>query len=291
MSTENQNTEAAPVEQLVAAPAPAAPVAAPVPVNPLLARIQLPGETFKLPSCGVFYKNGELHPSVTDAEVHVHPMTVIDEITIKTPDMLFSGRAVEEVFGRCIPQVLKPTELLAKDVDFLMLCLRKVSYGNTLELASTHFDCEKVDEPKSQNYMIDINVFIQNTKRIDPTSVAKDYTVSFDNDQVIKMQPVRFSDFINLMQVQEDVNMAPEKQVDILVKALARVILSVDEITDPGMIGEWLRMIKPAYLNKLNDQLEASVNWGPDFKYKIECKDCGEAQEVVAPLNPLAFFT
>lgn len=265
----------------------------PVPSNnPLLARIQLPGETFKLPSCGIFYTNGELDPSVKDAEVHVHPMTVLDEIMIKTPDMLFSGRAVEEVFGRCIPSVLKPGELLAKDVDFLLLCLRKVSYGDILELETSHTGCKMhKDKPKYHKYAIDVNTFIKNSNRMDPTTVAKDYTINLPNGQVVKMQPVRFADFIQLMQSQDDDKMTPEQQVDVLVRALARVIVCVDETADTSMIAEWLRALKPEYLHKLNHQLENTVSWGPDFKYKINCKDCDEEHTIVAPLNPLAFFT
>lgn len=276
-------------EQEVTAPAPQAP---PAPENPLLSRIQIPGETFKLPSCGVFYNNGELSPRVKDAEVHVHPMTVLDEIVIKTPDMLFSGKAVHEVFKRCVPDIAKPEALLAKDVDFLLLCLRKVSYGDELELPHTHYQCSKRgDEPKSHEYRLNVNHFIQSTKRLDPTTVKNTFRVVLPNEQVVNMQPVRFADFILLMQAQEQESTAsPEEQVATLVEALGNIILSVDEITNHDMILEWLRAIKPEYLNKLNEKLEETVQWGPDFKYTVECKDCGEALEVVAPLNPLAFF-
>lgn len=284
MTTEQENTTAP-------APAVEVPAELPKPVNPLLSRVQLPGETFKLPSCGLFYHNGELDPSVTDAEVHVHPMTVIDEIMIKTPDLLFSGEAVQKVFNNCIPQVLKPSELLAKDVDFLLLCLRKVSYGTTLEMETTHWEC-KHEDPKQHVYPIDITQFIANTKRIDPTSVNREFKVKLPNDQTIAMQPVRFKDYVKLMQAQEQENkMSPEEQLAALVDTLANIIVTVDEVSDSEFIKEWLRVIKPEFLNKLNAQLEKTVHWGPDFTYKVTCKDCGEAQEVVAPLNPLAFFT
>jgi len=105
------------------------------------------------------------------------------------------------------------------------------------------------------------------------------------------MQPIRFADFVQLMQAQDDEKMTPAAQVTLLVESLSRIITSVDEITDNALIIDWLRHIKPGHLNKLNEQMEDTVSWGPDFKYKINCKDCGMAQEVVAPLNPLAFFT
>ena len=105
--------------------------------NPLIERSRIPGEIHRLPSRGIFYTNGELDGSVRDGELQIFPMTLIDEITMKSPDLLFSGDAVKQVLGRCVPQVLKPGQLLSKDVDFLMLVIRKASYGD-LEINYKH---------------------------------------------------------------------------------------------------------------------------------------------------------
>lgn len=262
----------------------------PAPTNPLLARIQLPGETFKLPSGGLFYTDGELADHVKDAEVQVHPMTVLDEIMIKTPDMLFSGKAVQDVFGRCIQDVLKPNQLLAKDVDFLLLCLRKVSYGDTLEMEAVHYDCPAVVDPDIHSYMVDVNTFIKNSKLMDPTSVKQHFFVELPNKQKVNMSPIRFEDFVILMQLQDEANQSPEEQVTELTKTLANVIVNVDEITDKAMIIEWLKILKPEYLKILRGRMEDTVQWGPDFMFTYTCKDCDEMREVIAPLNPLAFF-
>ena len=266
----------------------------PAPTNPLLARIQLPGETFKLPSGGLFYNDGELADHVKDAEVQVHPMTVLDEIMIKTPDMLFSGKAVQEVFSRCIQDVIKPNKLLARDVDFLLLCLRKVSYGNTLEMEDVHYDCparKKDEEPVSHTYAVDVNVFIKNSTSMDPTTTKQNFFVELPNQQKVNMTPIRFEDFVTLMQVQDNDTRTPEEQVTELSRTLSNIIVNVDEITDKKMIIEWLCNLKPEFLKLLHKRLEDTVQWGPDFKYSYECKDCGQAREVVAPMNPLAFFT
>ena len=270
---------------------PAAPVPAP-PVNPLMARVQLPGEHFKLPSGGLFYNEGELAVHVKDAEVHVHPMTVLDEIMIKTPDMLFSGQAVREVFGRCIPDVISPDRLLAKDVDFLLLCLRKVSYGDKLEMEDVHYGCpEAGDEPEAHRYMVDVNTFIKGSIAMDPTTTKQHFYVKLPNDQTVNMTPIRFADFVTLMQIQDDDTKSPQEQVIELTRTLSNIIVNVDEITDKQMIIEWLKALKPSFLKMLHERLEDAVQWGPDFKYKYECKDCGQMREVIAPLNPLAFFT
>ena len=114
-----------------------------VEANPLLSKIQMPGRRFRLPSRGLFYTNGELDENVIDGEVEVFSMTAIDEISLRSPEFLFNGEAIERVFLRCIPEVKKPLKLLSKDVDFLLTALRVVSYGDILDV---DLRCEKCQE-------------------------------------------------------------------------------------------------------------------------------------------------
>ena len=261
----------------------------PATINPLLQRIQLPGETFTLPSGGLFYSPGVLDPSVKNAEIHVHPMTTIDEIVMKTPDMLFSGKAVEEVFARCIPQIREPLNLLAKDVDFLLTCLRKISYGEQIQIEYQH-TCENA---KTHTYTIDITQFIRNAKRIDPSNIGNNFSVTLPNGQVVKIQPMKFSEFVSIMQTMNstDETMTPEKIRDELIDTAADVIIAVDEITDHTFIREWLGKIPPKYTRLLDKQINESSDWGPDFDTIITCKDCKKKVKVESPLNPLSFFT
>ena len=96
--------------------------------NPLLDRLnRMPGETIRLPSLGQFYEHGELEEGVVNGEIVLNPMTMTDEIMMKSPDMLFQGTAIERVFQRCSPQIKKPLDLLSSDVDFILTHLRKIS--------------------------------------------------------------------------------------------------------------------------------------------------------------------
>ncbi len=257
-------------------------------VNPLLGRIQLPGETFTLPSGGLFYKEGVLSPDVVNAEIYVQPMTTLDEITMKSPDLLFSGKAVKEVFGRCIPQVLDTDKLLSKDVDFLLACLRKVSYGNEMAIEYTH-DCK---DAKKHSYVVDVSHFVLAAKRIDPTTVEQEYVVKLKNDQVVKFQPVLFGDYIAIMQALSSANDSetPEQVRDEMVKSLSGLIRSVDEVEDRTMIEEWLKEIPPMYVADINKRIEQVSSWGAEFTATINCLDCGKKVEAEIPLNPLSFF-
>jgi len=256
--------------------------------NPLLERVILPGSSFQLPSRGLFYKNGELSPDVQMGEVNIHAMSAYDEILMKTPDTLFSGEAVNIVFKRCIPQILKPFELLAKDVDFLLVCLRQITYGDELELTYNHF-CK--DDSKSHTYMVSISDFLQKTVKIDPTTLGTTYTQKLKNGQVIHLRPTRFKDIIKMYQDSDpNKSRTPEEELEMSVFAIKSVIEKVDEITDDKLIEEWIRKISAGWIGELSSVIEKAGNFGPEFKYKTKCKDCGKDITIESPINPVNFF-
>lgn len=254
--------------------------------NPLLARIRIPGETFRLPSGGLFYEPGVLSEKVIDGEIYVSPMTAIDEIALKTPDLLFSGQAIPQVFGRCIPDVLKAGKMLAKDVDFLLIALRKVSFGPQMELTYTH-TCEKA---KEHSYIVNVDEFLKKSKRIDPNTVSKNFHLTLSNGQIVHVEPISFESYVALMQASE-ADVEPAKLAQRLVFSVSQIIKSVDSVTDNAHIQEWLAHIPPMLMKQVTDSIEKTTEWGPDFMTTMKCKDCGLEAQVQAPLNPLAFFT
>lgn len=114
--------------------------------NPLLKKIQLPGKRFRLPSRGLFYINGELDDSVEGGEIEVFSMTTSDEVTLRSPEFLFTGESIERVFLRCVPEIKKPLELLSKDVDYVLACLRIVSYGGIYNITTRCPRCEELQK-------------------------------------------------------------------------------------------------------------------------------------------------
>jgi hypothetical protein len=258
-------------------------------VNPLMTRIRLPGETFRIPSLGLFYKDGELDDSVVGGEVHVFPMTTMDEIIFKTPDRLFTGEAVVDVFSRCIPQVLKPKQLLAKDVDFLMACLRLVTYGPVMDVSYIH-SCE---DAKVHQYKVEVRPFLQRAKTLDPTTIGTSFAHTLPNGQVIHIRPPLFSSVIALSQSMDftDVDLTPERMSEILMSTLASMIEAVDEVTDPEMIGEWLNKLNAGWVREVSDTVALVSDWGANFKVQLLCQDCGAPIPIEVSTNPLTFFT
>lgn len=262
-------------------------------VNPLLQqlRARIPGETFRLPSLGLFYKNGELDESVQNGEVHVYPLTTIDEIVLGTPDKLLNGKAVEEVFSRCIPQIKKPMYLLQKDVDFLLSALRLLSYGPTMTMTYKH-TCKNARE---HQYDIDLNSIVAGVKYVDPTSLEHKYKITIGTGQTITFHPPVFKNVVEFYQTltfnKENVDENDEaKMQDHLMKTYANLINDVDGITDKNMIIEWLKALPTDMFKTFADSLHVVGEWGLKTRVKRKCVDCNEEIELDANTNPISFF-
>lgn len=257
--------------------------------NPLLKRKnKFPGETFRLPSKGLLYFNGELDEEVKDGEVVVYPMTTLDEIYMKTPDMLFQGTAIETVFKRCIPQIKKPTSLFANDVDFLLTCLRKVSYGDYITIPYKCVACD-AEKAKENEYNIPLNFFIQSSKSFTDDDI-NNMSIKISSGEHIMLRPSTFTEMMGIMQINEMDIKTPEEMNDLLHKSLASVIRSVDGVSEKEFVEEWLKTLPTRVVTEFSTDVERLNRWGPKFDYTIQCKDCGKDQKISTVINPLYFF-
>ena len=114
-----------------------------------------------------------------------------------------------------------------------------------------------------------------------------------DNGQVVKMHPINFENFVRIMQV--NVEPSDEGEVEdakrLMFDSLLSIVESVDDITDRGMVKQWLEKVPANWIRNLSKSIEETTDWGPSFESEQICKDCKKKMTIVAPLNPLAFFT
>ena len=255
--------------------------------NPLLERARLPGETFVLPSLGLFYTKDQVE--CENGEIYVYPMTTLEQIILSSPDKLFSGDAINDVFKKCCPQIKKPLELLSKDVDFLLSVLRKISFGENSEITYTH-DCKKA---KPHTYRINLGSFIQNAKHIDPTKMKSEYEKTLSNGQKIRLSPPRFLPTLKLYQTALEENnndITPEKLATDVLNSISSMIEEVDGITDKKMINEWLTVMPPIIIEEIKKYVTDASDWGADYTSKAKCEDCGKEIDISSEINPITFF-
>ena len=253
--------------------------------NPLLAKLKLPGRTFQLPSRGAFYKDGEVKNP--EGEVHVHPMSALTEINLKNPDLLFNGKAIEEIVAECAPDIQKPLDLFGRDIDALMFFLRLVTYGPHFEVNVKH-TCA---EAKSHSYSVNIEDMIMAMKPLDPT-LSTQFRVTLPNGQTVKLRPVTFRHMIKLFQMNTGKQELTADEIKAnIVFNLVNLIESVDDLTDKAMIEGWIRAIPTPMTARITEVIEKMNDWGPAQTTPLKCKDCGEEMIVELPLNPVSFFT
>ncbi len=261
--------------------------------NPLIKKLndRIPGQTFRLPSMGLMYTNGEIDSDVKNGEILIKPMTTLDDIYMKTPDMIFQGTAIESVIRRCVPEILKPLELFSHDVDFILICLKKVSSGDSTTIKHTCTECKH-----KQEYDIPLHYFIQNSKSFNPETL-KELKLELSNGFIVEIQPSRIGDMLALMQINEEiVGNDPIKINELLAKNLCSNIKKVDDIEDRNMIEEWAKSLPASIIQEFIDKIELANSWGTNFEYELICGNgeegvgCGAKQHITSSINPLFFF-
>lgn len=278
--------------------------------NPLLAKARVPGRTFPLPSRGLMYTS-ELAPSVINGEVHVYPMTAIDEIEIKSADMLFTGNGIRNVIKRCVPSITNPAAMFSADIDALMVYMRMVTYGNEYKIDAIHpceqsriidKDGKKLDAHREQRHVIDLESLVGQMTYLDPTTITDVYTVPLSNGQKVLLTPTRHGDVVQFLQdtipeAQRSIDEKRELDIDLiktkLFQELIRLIDNVDGISNPAMIEEWLSTIPAPLTGQIIDRVAHIGNhaMGINIRPTVPCKYCGEHFTFELPLNPTSFFS
>lgn len=272
-------------------------------LNPLLAKVKLPGRVFQLPSKGLFYNAGVLAESVHNGEIQVKPMSALVELKIRSADLLISAKIIREVCMECAPEILKPEQLIAKDVDALFIFLVASTYGNKKSIRSMH-TCEKAE---IHDYMIDLDVIINAPMNEILEHRDMIYSIDLDNGQTVKLKPVVFTDSIDMLLLRQGVTtkelnnpatVTNKDMEDIVVRDLMSVIQSVStggtdsvEVTDKKMISEWIRVLSKKHIDLIIEAATKSSEWGFNMTTTLKCKDCGEDYQHNVELNPINFFS
>lgn len=115
--------------------------------NPLFKHFRQPAIYLKLPSEGKFWPNGSIDIPPT-GELPVFPMTVKDEIALKTPDALMNGAGVADTIKSCIPNIVDPYVCPTVDLDSILIAIRLASYGNGMDITTTCPHCRAQNESK-----------------------------------------------------------------------------------------------------------------------------------------------
>lgn len=256
--------------------------------NPLKKHFRNPAMYLKLPSGGLFWKEGSIELD-DQGQIPVYPMTTQDEITLKIPDALMSGDAVVTVIKSCCPNIKDPWAMPSIDTDAVLIALRIASYGDEMTFETTCPQCQEQSE-----YGASLN-------RILDTYKIPDYSETFKTDNLtFFFVPQTYKDVQILGQIkfQEEqivttlqnttytneektkiIDQHFQKLVDLNLESLTRstskiVTIEKEEVTDKLQIKEYYQnapnqVIKSIqkFLEKLNEPAKLKTP-------KIKCQSC-----------------
>lgn len=145
-----------------------------------------------------FYRNPKLYvslPSGTDyysadvvdmpevGELPVYPMTAKDDLLTKNPDALLNGDAVIKLVKSCVPNVKKPAELLAPDMETILIAIRQASSKEKyMEIVRTCPECQA-----ENNYSLDLSLVIQSAEEV----IARQ-DVNLSNGLIANISPTNY---------------------------------------------------------------------------------------------------
>lgn len=246
-----------------------------------------PGMTIKLPTGGAYLANASM-----GSEIDILPMTASDEIMLTNPDLLMSGRAIEELIRSCAPNAGNPSDIPAPDVDAILLAIRAASFGDKMNI-----DTECPECTTEQTFDLDILPILNSIQ-----DITEEHThVRLDQNLVVVIRPYNYGDmtkfqlatFVETRKVQTlEVNEATEEalqaQMNETMISLTMlkngisgscIVAIIDEdgaITDRQEISDFYSNIPRAMSSKIEKAIENVNKMGVDRDIQIQCsnKEC-----------------
>ncbi len=268
------------------------------PANPLTKYFRQPQFYIKLPSNGKWYPTATIDMPVT-RELPVYSMTAKDEIAAQTPDALMSGQTTVDIIHSCIPNIKNAWLIPVVDLDYILISIRRATYGNAMDFVSLCPHCKRRNENT-------INLEVLQNKLYDPNF---EETLKI-NDLELFMQPQNFKqmNYVNIqrfesqkmLKILEDESV-PEierlKKVDVIIKNLLELtILTVKNsvlaiktadgliVEDPEFIDEFLRNCTKATWEMIRNRLETIAEQSPLKNLELTCEHSDCKQNYKTPL-------
>ena len=272
--------------------------------NPLQKYFRQPSIYVKLPSEGKYYPKDSIDiPS--NGEIPIFPMTAMDEIITRTPDALFNGSAVAQLFQSCVPNIKDPWVIPQVDIDMLFTAIRIASYGHEMEMTVS---CQHCNE--AQDYALDLRNVIDQYGSPD---FSKKLTVGeleiffrpLNYHEISESAQKQFEQQKRIQMTSEAENATDDQKLKAMSEALTEVTkltmntmnesvqsVSIDGqiVEDRQQINEFMQNIDRKLFKKIQDHL-TSIRGQSEMKpLQITCKECNKGFEQPFTLDMSNFF-
>jgi len=275
--------------------------------NPLQQFYRQEAFRIKIPSKGNFYDEKVLTLD-DDLELGVLPMTAQDEILLKSPDALLSGKAISDVIKSCIPEVKNPKKLLSCDIDALMISIRRASYGDEADLSA---ECPKCEHKGT--FGIDLDTLLTHTETLDSSyevilpqgltiflrpgtyeTLVKQYKAAFENTKAQRAIAASANEDAAMHLLSRAFKELAKLNFELINDAIVKVVFTDENneeqvITNKKHIGEFIANIDKTSVDVIDEKLAEINKVGIQRTFEAVCKECGEKWEADVEFNPVNF--
>jgi hypothetical protein len=276
-----------------------------VAINPLTKYFRVPGLDVTLPTQGMFFPAGTASLQ-EGGTASILPMRAADELLLKHPDMLLSGKAIEELIRSCVPAIHDPMLVSTPDLDVLLLAIRAATYGDEMEVQA---DCPNCGAENL--FGANLPMILQNAKVI----TEEDIQVRLSDDLVVYVRPYNFKDATRLsimtfnetrkVQNIENTDEEPDAKVkqmntsmesltklsvEIMSDCVVKIMTPDGEVTDRNHIRGFVVNTTRNWTSKIDEKLQELNEKGIDKSVKATCSSCKHEWDTSIEFDPASFF-
>lgn len=224
-----------------------------------------------LPSGGQWWTPNSVEFEGNGTEIGVMPMTVRDEMILRTPDALMNGEAVVSTIKSCCPAIKDPWACPNIDLDTILIGIRIATYGADMEVNA---QIPKVNQ--MHKFSVDLN---QAMDLIDKTPFAPVHHLS--DSTMIECKPLTYkmvtdinlknyesarladsisksknTETVKIQEIQKAFMNVTNMTVKSIADQIAKVKTEEFELTSPTDIQNWVSDIPAQLANEVKQQLQ-----------------------------------
>jgi hypothetical protein len=271
--------------------------------NPLFKHFRQPSLYLKLPSQGKFWPDSAIDLPAT-GEIPVYPMTVKDEITLKTPDALMNGVGVIETIQSCCPNIKDAWKMPIIDLDAVLIAIRLASYGHDMDITTTCRNCSSENDNTVDLRMVLDRLHVPEfrSERIDHlTFKFKPQAFEHNNKiNLIQYEQQRLIDAITNSSLSDEEKKAQfdeifPKLTDLSVTTVVNNIESItledgSQVVEEHYIKEFLFNCERGVYTEIKNKIDNIIKQLQIEPMEIACSECQTVYQAELNFNQTNFF-
>lgn len=261
------------------------------PINPLAKHFRQPAIYLKLPSQGRYYPPNGIDLSIS-GDIPIFPMTVKDELTLKTPDALVSGAGMVEVLKSCCPSIKDPLSIPSVDLDAIFIALRLASYGEGMDITTTCPHCKDESEhtvnltnlldnlnPADYNESLSVDGLIVKFKPQTYKDINKINLVTFEQQKLISnIVSADIADDEKKRLFDESFRRITDLNVEVIIDSIDNIFVDGQLVNDSSMIKEFLDNCSRQTYQEIKNKIQSLAEKNSVKPIELTCasEECGK---------------